>query len=133
MARRSTFYRDGYHDRACGLPISPPDVNIYKNEYLNGYRDCCKDVADAPMSHPLNPLSDADYSAELVSLEIALTAIRKAHLKFSEAANGAATSQTRDMLHDHALQLTDMLGDLNGQRALVREAHLAPMAEMERT
>jgi len=42
---KSTFYTDGYRDRMNNRPISTPDVNVYKNEYLNGYRDACTDMA----------------------------------------------------------------------------------------
>ncbi len=75
----------------------------------------------------LNPLSDSDYSYEITALNCAKGATRAAHSKFLEAAREAATSETHDMLFDHACQLTDILSDLNGQRALVREAYAAPM------
>jgi hypothetical protein len=75
----------------------------------------------------LNPLSDSDYSYEITALNCAKGATRDAHKKFLSAVRGPATSQTRDMLYHHACQLTDILSDLNGQRALVREAYAAPL------
>ena len=76
----------------------------------------------------LNPLSDDDYQFEIAALDAAKGAVRSAHKSFLQAASEAATAETRALLFDHAAQLTDILSDLNGQRALVREAHRAPMS-----
>jgi hypothetical protein len=75
----------------------------------------------------LNPLSDSDYAFEITALNTARGAVRSAHKSFMQAATDAATVETRDLLFDHAAQFTDILSDLNGQRALVREAHDAPL------
>lgn len=75
----------------------------------------------------LNPLSDSDYAYEITALNTAKGAVRSAHKSFLQAASGAASMETRDLLFDHAAQLTDILSDLNGQRALVREAYDAPL------
>jgi hypothetical protein len=75
----------------------------------------------------LNPLSDSDYQFEIAALNVAKGAARNAHKRFVQAASEAASTETRDLLFDHAAQLTDILSDLNGQRALVREAYRAPL------
>lgn len=34
----STFWNDGYRDGAEGWYATPPDVNVYAQEYLDGYK-----------------------------------------------------------------------------------------------
>ena len=75
----------------------------------------------------LNPLSDSDYQFEIAALRMAKGAARNAHRCFVRAASEAASSETRNLLFDHAAQITDILGDLNGQRDFVREAYRAPL------
>ena len=39
MTTDSTFYHDGFDDGIQGASASPPDVTVYRAEYLHGWTD----------------------------------------------------------------------------------------------
>lgn len=74
----------------------------------------------------MNHISDADFLAEQKALRIAIDAQKQCFEDFQRAVLESASTETRETLLDCCNALTDILGDLNGQKALVEEAYRTP-------